>query len=139
MKITKFGVGLTIILVIGIIMTAWGISKATSSPGSITSHGQVELATTNLLGDGLSPADAFPDIAPGGQVTVVNSSDQVIGTGTLTQGAMSSGLVSADFLNFTVSVPAGLSRYGIEIGHDRGTVWFTPAEMKSGPGLSLEG
>jgi len=37
---------------------------------------------------------------------------------------------------FTVTVPAGESRYGIEVSH-RGTIWFTPQQMQKGPGLSL--
>ena len=28
-------------------------------------------------------------------------------------------------------------RYGIEVGHHRGTAWFTQAEMRKGPVLSL--
>jgi hypothetical protein len=34
---------------------------------------------------------------------------------------------------FTATVPSGEQRYGIELGHDQGTVWFTQAEMRKGP------
>ena len=39
---------------------------------------------------------------------------------------------------FTVSdLPAGQQRYGISIGQNRGTIWFSEKQMRSGPGLSL--
>jgi hypothetical protein len=36
-----------------------------------------------------------------------------------------------------MTVPGGEARYGITIGHNLGTVWFTPAQMAKGPGVSL--
>jgi hypothetical protein len=39
--------------------------------------------------------------------------------------------------NFTVTVPAGLARYGVTIGSGHGTTWFTAAQMSHGPAVSL--
>jgi hypothetical protein len=80
----------------------------------------------------------FPDITDGAQVTVVNSSNTVVGTGTLyLQGNQAQTVGESDSYIFTVSkLPGGLARYGFEVGHNRGTVWETPSEAKD-PSLSL--
>jgi len=117
---------------------------------------------TGLL-SGTDVQDAYPDITSGSQVIVTDSSGTVIGTGMLSYdkaktfalttgtavilakktGASASGIASAlsqdvAIYDFSVSgLPGGLVRYGIKVGHNRGTIWFTAAQMKAGPGLTL--
>ena len=81
-------------------------------------------------------------------MTVTDASGKVIGTGELQYDSKATntwakkmgdlGEWGAEtFYNWTVTVPAGQDRYGVQIGHDRGTVWFTEKQMQHGPGLSL--
>ncbi len=72
-------------------------------------------------------------------VTVVDDSGAVIGTGTLAASDPSSWGPQDAVYAFVVTVPAGQPRYGIEIGRNRGTEWFTEGQMRKGPSLSLSG
>jgi hypothetical protein len=112
------------------------LSACSSTPPSFTAHGTLTVSTG--LFSGGSPSALFSDISDGGQVTVVNSSNTVIGNGTLNlQGNQAQTVGESDTYTFTVSsLPGGLSRYGFQIGHNRGTVWETPSEAKH-PSLSL--
>lgn len=98
-------------------------------------HG-TEHVVVNSLG-GMTTTRAFPDISNGSPVRVVNSSGTVIGTGTLAPSDPSSWGSQDAVYSFTVTVPAGEPRYGIEIGRGRGTVWLTGAQMRRGPALSV--
>lgn len=40
------------------------------------------------------------------------------------------------YYTFTVTVCGGQSRYGIQIGHDRGTVWESTSQMKTEIGIA---
>lgn len=116
----------------------------TAGPGSITVHGTSEDCTG-------SEQSGLP-------VTVLNSAQNVIGTGTLADdnskaaaklalqydklqlslGALSgSGTSGMSLFKFTAQVPAGQPRYGIQVGSGRGTVWFSESQMRAGPGLNL--
>jgi hypothetical protein len=106
-----------------------------SQVAPITAHGQVE--TSVGIFDGDTPADAFPDIQDGGQVTVTGPSGVVLATGTLAETSAPGTVAVWDFYTFTVTVPGGQARYGIQIGRDRGTVWYSGAEMRSGPALCV--
>jgi len=98
----------------------------------------LEVCSSSLLGGGSGdPSQNYPDIADGGQVTVVNSQQQVIGDGTLSAGAYSTGLLTAQYYNWKAAVPGGLPRYGVEVGTNRGTVWFSQQQMKAGPSTGL--
>lgn len=105
----------------------------------ITAHGTEDVTVSP--GSGMTVQDAFPDVTNGSQVTVVDPSGKVIGTGTLSyaKGDTGAAIQWAMAYDFTVTVPGGETRYGIQIGHDRGTVWFTPAQMTKGPALQLTG
>jgi Protein of unknown function (DUF2510) len=114
-------------------------------PSAFTAHGAEQVC-----------ADA-PDITDGTQVTVTDSSGHVIGTGTLAEddspaamaaekqydqlqlslGALGGGGPGMSIYTFTATVPGGEPRYGIAIGQNRGTVWFSQSQMRSGPQLSL--
>lgn len=114
-----------------------GAVACSSSPAPVTAHGTVEVAASILNGTNTSD---YPDITDGAQVTVVNSAGTVIGTGTLHfQRTLNIALVDSDWYTFTVSgLPGGLARYGFQVGNQsRGTVWETPAEVKSGPSLCV--
>ena len=114
---------------------------ACGGSGQVTVHG-TEDVTVNPAG-GVPVQQAFPDVTNGSQVTVVDPSGKVIGTGTLsyTKADTTAGasLQWAMVYGFTVTVPTGEARYGIQVGHGRGTVWFTPQQMAKGPVLSLAG
>lgn len=112
-------------------------------PSTITTHGTIQ--------------DCTGALSDGDQVTVADPAGKILGSGTLTedhskaaqadestynslQGMLSqfddtsSGMTVYDF---TVSgVQDGEARYGVSAG-SKNTVWFTPAELKHGPGLSL--
>jgi hypothetical protein len=111
---------------------------AISGPGILTARGTEAVCSADydpLNPAGTSAADEYPDITDGGQVTVIDSANHVIGTGTL---SLAGGSTPAEaHYTFSVRVPSGEARYGIEIGHNRGTVWTSEKEMRSGPGVSL--
>lgn len=117
----------------------------TSKPSSFTAHGLEEVCVDAL------------DVTDGSQVTVTDSSGKVIGTGTLhtdnskaaqaiesesallsaALGPMSDGS-STSVYDFTVTVPAGLDRYGVSVGGgSHGTLWESEAQMKAGPQIGL--
>jgi hypothetical protein len=118
---------------------------------SITSHGTVTVLADP--GNGQTAQDAYPDIADGGQVTIMDASGKVIGTGTLsysssqtsamlTKATAGSGLNAGELktfvaeYDFTATVPGGQSRYGIKVGQNRGTVYETAGQMKD-PSLTI--
>lgn len=103
----------------------------------LTVHGTEQVVVNSF--DGMSTETAFPDITGGARVTVVGVSGAVIGTGSLSASDPSSWGPQDAVYSFTVTVPEGEPRYGIEIGRNRGTAWFTGAQMRSGPALSLTG
>lgn len=108
-----------------------------SSPGTITSHGT--MAVDFNIGGGVlgNESDPFSD---GTQVVVVNSAGTVIGSSTLHAAGTSllGGVFPEDRYTFTVTVPGGLPRYGLQVGGTgHGTIWETPAQM-SKPALNLD-
>lgn len=123
---------LLLALAVGLVLL---VGCGSSAPPGFTSHGTLDVSTG--LFSGGSPSDLFPTISDGVQVTVVNSSNTVIGTGTLHQVSSPAETVGqTDSYTFTVAnLPGGLTRYGFEIG-GKGTVWDTPSEAKH-PAFSL--
>jgi hypothetical protein len=114
------------------------------APATFTAHGTEQVCAPITGGE--NAANAYPDISAGAQVTVVSSSHAVIGTGTLATAPLPAsdttigGTDMAQFFGaykFTVRVPAGKARYGIEIGQNRGTIWASESQMRRGPGVSL--
>lgn len=99
----------------------------------MTVHGTEQVVVNAATG--MSAAAAFPDITTGTPVTVVNPAGHVIGTGALSASDPSSWGQQNAVFSFTVAVPAGESRYGVEIGRNRGTNWFSPAQMRKGPAI----
>jgi hypothetical protein len=120
--------GLFLAAVTVALLTAAGCS---SSPAPINAHGTVTVDYTS--------AD---DLSDGSQVVIVNSAGTVVGNGTLALKHSGPGLLNIgeeDVFSFTVTVPGGLPRYGIQVGGtSHGTVWNSTAQMKSGPALSLD-
>jgi hypothetical protein len=112
------------------------LSACSSTPPSFTAHGTLAVSTGIFSGG--PPSELFSDISDGGQVTVVNPSNAVIGTGTLNlQGNQAETVGETDTYTFTVSnLPGGLSSYGFQVGQNRGTVWETSSEAKD-PSVSL--
>lgn len=114
-------------------LAACGAQAATAKPRprAVLALGAINVATP------CSDADTYPDVQAGAQVIVVNSAGTVIATGNLGAGHPQDA-ITPDVCRFpfNVKVPGGLPRYGIEIGH-RGTVWYSQAEMRSGPKLTL--
>ncbi|HMG61390.1 MAG TPA: hypothetical protein VK599_00435 [Streptosporangiaceae bacterium] len=131
MKITRTSPALA-----GAALTAMALLAAagcSSAPAAIAAHGTVAVDYTAAGGDNLSD---------GSQVVIVNSAGTVVGNGTLAighAGAAPFNLGMEDDFTFTVTVPGGLPRYGIQVGGaGHGTVWETAAQMKAGPGLSID-
>jgi hypothetical protein len=141
----------------GLLAAPFSLAACSSSPPPITAHGTL-MVETGLL-SGLTAQSAYPDITDGSQVTVTDSSGTVIGSGDLSysepktlelvlaasakMGQNASTVASAlsqdvAVYTFTVSgLPGGEQRYGIKAGQNRGTIWFTASQMKSGPQLTL--
>lgn len=126
---------------VAVAITALGLAGCGSNPGTITGHGTmaVDLNISGALGGGSSASDPFTD---GTQVVVVNSSGTVIASTALhsTGGHKLDGMsfLFEDTYTFTVTVPGGLPRYGLQVGGTgHGTIWETPAEMTH-PALSLD-
>jgi hypothetical protein len=141
---------LVLVLVLVFVVAACG-----SSAPPIAANGTLTVEV-NPLG-GVEVSNAYPDITDGSQVTVTDSSGTVVGTGTLSYSktqtdaealvlgtAMGLG-ANADDLDLDVGVytftvtglPGGEARYGIKVGQNRGTIWFTASQMKAGPSLTL--
>lgn len=105
--------------------------------GTIVVHGTEQLVVTSY--DGMSTEQAFPDITGGTPVTVVNPAGAEVGSALLSPSDPTSWGPQDAVYAFVVTVPAGEQKYGIQIGRDRGTVWFTPAQMLRGPAVTLTG
>lgn len=112
-------------------------AACSSGPGTIASHGTVTVDYTSAADGG-----AGDDLSGGSQVVVVNSAGTVVGNGTLAVKSSGPGLDnigSEDVFTFSVTVPGGLPRYGIQVGGTgHGTVWESAAQMKSGPALTID-
>jgi hypothetical protein len=114
-------------------LVAAPLAACASAPAMFTAHGQ-EQVCGDLL-NGTSPSD-YSDISDGSQVTITDSKGGVVATGTLASDPKDSNSLEAVY-NFTVVVPGGLPRYGIQVGRNRGTIWFSESQMRKGPGVSL--
>jgi hypothetical protein len=134
------------------VVSAAVLAGCRGGPGNFTANGTVQVFANPL--NGMSVRDSYPDIAPGGTVTVVDSSGKVIGTGTLSPDpalvlqaetlfaaqAGGSGVAMAEFgegFSFSAEVPGGEARYGIQFGQNRGTVWESQSQMQKSPALTL--
>jgi hypothetical protein len=123
-------------IAVGAAPAATGLGTGCSSappPPPITAHGSLQVDYSGDTGDNISDGD---------QVAVINSAGTVIANTTLSfQDTNTSFAIIGDEDNFTftVKMPGGLPRYGIQIDSGQhGTVWETPAQMKAGPSLSLD-
>jgi hypothetical protein len=122
----------------GVIVTLISLLAAgVFSQGSMTVHGTEQVLVNSF--DGMDISTAFPDITAGSEVTVVDPSGKVIGSSYLVASDPTSWGPQDAVYSFTVTVPDGESRYGIEIGHNRGTAWFSARQMRAGPALSVSG
>lgn len=127
------GSAVAVAVIVGVLLVAGVFGQ-----GQMTVHGTMQVA-----GNVLDSSQNYPDISDGTQVLVLDPSGKVIATGKLSFDAKATrifaklGAFGAETVyDFTVTVPTGESRYGIEVSH-RGTIWFTPQQMQKGPGLSL--
>lgn len=130
------GLGLVAVGLAAAALLASGALSRVFAHQMITVHGTEHLVVNSKGG---STQSAFPDITAGSRVTVVDSSGTVIGTGTLAPSDPDSWGAGDAVYAFTVTVPAGERRYGIQIGRSRGTSWLTQGEMRAGPALSVSG
>jgi hypothetical protein len=122
----------------GVLIGAAGLLARGAFPAPmITVHGTEQVVVTSF--DGMSITGAFPDITGGTPVIVVNGSGAVIARGALAASDPSSWGPQDAVYAFSVSVPGGESRYGIQIGRNRGTAWFSQRQMRAGPALFLSG
>lgn len=126
--------GVVVVLAAGAVLAA---TTGTFSKGHLTVHGTEQVVVTSF--DGMSTERAFPDITSGTPVTVVDPAGTVIGSASLAASDPSSWGPQDAVYAFVVTVPAGERRYGIEIGRNRGTTWFTEAQLRQGPALSVSG
>lgn len=128
-----------------VIVVVFILASGSSAP-AFTTHGTLTVSQSTLDSGGLSLSEAYPDISDGAQVEVVNSSGAVVGVGTLSQQPVPAGQLvidsmdmgTSEYFTFTVTgIPPGQARYGIKLGHDRGTVWESQKDMKNGVDLTL--
>jgi hypothetical protein len=122
-------------------------SCATAATGLETVRGhQVVL----IIPDAEDVSTTFPDILDGTVVVVQDGKGHRIGSGVLDYNHKASGADYVRFnsdpenggnfvavFDFTVRVPVGLSRYGIEVGSGHGVAWFSADQMSAGPVLTL--
>jgi hypothetical protein len=111
-----------------------------SGPGSVQSKGTIQVdytATGSFFGG------AGDDLATGAQVVILNPAGDVIASAPLnlanTVTMPGESAASGDFqdtLTWSVSVPGGLSSYGVRIG-SHGTQWYSATGIKN-PTLSLD-
>jgi hypothetical protein len=125
------GIGGAIVTVISL------LAAGMFSQGSMTVHGTEQVLVNSF--DGMDISTAFPDITAGSAVTVVDQSGKVIGNSYLVASDPTSWGPQDAVYSFTVTVPAGESRYGVEIGRNRGTAWFNTQQMRADPALSVSG
>jgi hypothetical protein len=119
------GGGLAVIVLLAVAFTV-GMThgRGGPSPGAATFfvNGTLDIA---------SDCDSwgYDDIRDGAEVQVTDASGRILAVGNLTG--------SGCHYSFTIpNVPAGLSLYGIQVGH-RGAVHYSETELRAGPALSL--
>jgi len=120
-----------------ITLAACGGNARAAVPPPLAVSGEIDVQESCF-----TASQDYPDITGGAQVVVTSPSGRVVDTGTLaggTDGAADSGsgAVGQCSYPFTLTITLGQPRYGIAIGHNRGTIWFTPDQMRNGPVLSL--
>lgn len=113
------------------VLAVLALGGSTAKP--LTVHGAMELSENCA-----QAAFDYPDISSGAQVVITDPAGKVIAVTSL--GAKDAVLTQNGGVGicrypFMVTVGAR-ARYGITIAQ-RGTVWFTAAEMRKGPALSL--
>lgn len=123
--------GITVVFIIGHLI------GAAAGPGQETVHGAMQVQES-CEEAGID----YPDIDQGTQVVVTDDTGKVLGSGALGEMKVDDSGVDFDGYgqtcdsSFSVQVPAGQARYGVEVGR-RGTVWFTGDQMQRGPVLTL--
>ncbi len=111
------------------------LASGVLNPPTMTVHGFDHLWIRNPAK--VTIQSAYPDIATGSPVTVISPSGAVLGTGVLIAADPGSWGIQDAVYAFTITVPAGEPRYGIKIGGNGGTAWFSGAQMRAGPDISL--
>lgn len=112
---------------------AAGCSSGSSTPSSMTVHGRAKVCQGGADNTGLTA---------GSQVAVVSPAGTVVGNSSLVEEANPPASDTAALIGdytFTLTVPGGQPRYGVEVGAGAPPVWFSAAEMKSGPVVAVSG
>lgn len=132
--VTVAAISAAIAAAIAVIAVVALSGHATAKP--IRVHGALKIAE-NCNAAALS----YPDISPGSQVTIKGSTGKVIATPTLgAKDAVVTGNNGVGICRYPFrATVAAQARYGITVGTNRGVVWFTAAQMRKGPVLSLTG
>jgi hypothetical protein len=126
----------TITVIAGLALTIAALAACSATPAPIRVRGTMQVQENCN-----SATLDYPDIAAGDQVVITSPSGKVIATTSLgSQDAVATGDNGAGECDypFTARITEDQPRYGIAIGNNnRGTVWFSRAEMRKGPALSL--
>lgn len=118
-------------------VAAFAIAGITASvlipagPAPITAHGILEISTSIPV-----PGSTYS----GAQVTVVSPAGVTVATGTLAPATASASVdleITFASYRFTVTVPGGLSEYGIRAWPGGNVVWESAAQMAAGPSLCV--
>jgi hypothetical protein len=116
------------------------IACGSSSPAPITSKGTV---VVDYTASGPLWGGTGDDLGSGSQVVILNPAGDVISSGNLnlanTTTMPGETAASGDFedtLTWNVTVPGGLSRYGVRIT-THGTLWYSASQIKN-PSISLD-
>jgi hypothetical protein len=114
------------------------LAACSSSPAPITVNGTVQVSINEADNIG-NPGSAVNPFGNGGTVTVVSGAGKTLAEGPVTpskNAGEDEGSTAVLNYQFSLSVPGGQPRYGLELSGVTGIAWETPAQMKH-PALSV--
>ncbi|MGV1036750.1 MAG: hypothetical protein ACOYD0_06950 [Candidatus Nanopelagicales bacterium] len=131
------------VLAVGLtIFSGSGGIAGVGTPAGFTSSGTFTLIDTSTSYSGITSTGStcegrggYSDIHAGTQVVVKSASGEVLATGSLT-GGTPAGMTACTFSYSVGPIPGGQANYGMTVSQ-RGDLYYSEAELKDGPDLSL--
>lgn len=145
------GVILGVLVILGIGAVVYGLTSGSKggsggdpskviATNTIAVTGQMELVDTSgyssITTDGSGGCDGsgpYNDISAGGEVVISDDTGKTLAITSLDSGTGDSS--RCDFA-WSATVPSGKGFYGVTVSH-RGTVKFSEAQMRQGPGTTM--
>jgi len=131
------------------------LAGCSSAPASFITHGTMTLSSpvnldgystsirgganaANTTGETCFGDGGFDDLVAGSQVKIADASGKTLALGKLDPGKYDATYGTCTFAFNVAGTPAGLSFYGVTVGHRNGPQ-FTYAQMQAGPSLTIKG